>query len=429
MEPTMNPELDSISPQLDLALARLSEADRSALTLRYLQNQTNAQTAELLQISEQAAAKRISRAIHRLRKILLRKNAITPAASLVVVLDQIPRTTAPAALARSATISAVSGAASPAASAIAKGVLHMLTWQKVAATFILIAALSAVTGVGIGGFRLLADQTDSTSPPPPPPPAADDQSPSSAGAQLSNGVSVEVVAINENPSTGRQWWQINGDPLNSDLNSDVTALSVNPGDIAREIVVKVNRTLQGSPDPATVQWYLMHGSVTYSGKSNLAGTETVATELPDSAGRGTIHARIAAGDWQTLATAQGTGQTAEGGLFGEFLFSAVYKDRGVSNIVVGFMGKATRDDVRLIAIDYSGRQHTAESGSSVANDAGTMTQYSISLPQRSIREWRLQSRPFNQWIEFRNVSLHRGQKTSPIIVTSDNPHNEQSPGN
>lgn len=306
----------------------------------------------------------------------------------------------------------------------------MLTWQKVAAAFLLMVALTAATGVGIGGFKLLADQTDSTlPPPPPPPPAAVDQSSSPAIGQLSNGVSVEIVGINENPSSGSLWWQIDGDPLNSDLHTNVQALSVNPGDIAREIVVKVNPVTHGSSEPATVQWFLDHGSVSYSGSSNLPGSETVATELPNTNGSGAIRARIAAGPWQTLATAEGTGQTAEGGPGGQFLFSAVYQDRGKTNIVVGMMGKITREDVRLVAIDYSGRETVAEFGNMVSNGAGTMSQYSIVLAPHLIRQWRLESRPFNQWIEFRNISLHRGQKTDPKISTSDSPHNEQSPGN
>jgi RNA polymerase sigma factor (sigma-70 family) len=429
-EPTMNPEIDSISPELDRAMARLSESERTALTLRYLQDKTNTQTVALLQISEQAAAKRISRAVGRLRKILVKKRAVAPAVSLAVILDQIPRTTAPVALAQTAALSAVSGAAPPGVAAIAKGVLHMLTWQKIAAALLLIVALASVTGVGIGGYKLLADQTDSISPPPPPSPAgADEQTRSAALAQLSNGVSIEIIGINENPSGGRQWWQVDGEAVNSDLHADVHALSVNPGDMAREVVAKVNRNVQGSAEPATVQWFLNHGSVTYSGNSNIPGTETVATELPNTANAGAIRARVAAGNWQALATAGGTGQTAEGGLVGEYLFSAVYRDQGKTNIVVGFMGKVTREDVRLVAVDFSGRQVPAESGSSVSNGAGTMTQYSVDLPPRSIRQWQLQSRPFNQWIEFRDISLHRGQKTNAQILTSDTSKNEQSPGN
>jgi hypothetical protein len=43
----------------------------------------------------------------------------------------------------------------------------------------------------------------------------------------------------------------------------------------------------------------------------------------------------------------------------------------------------------------------------------------VNLPQNSIRQWQLQSRPFDQWIEIRGISLHPGQKTNVTIATSD----------
>jgi hypothetical protein len=239
---------------------------------------TTGEMALLLEITEQAAAKRVSRALGRLRKILLRKNAIVPAVSLAIILDQIPRTSAPAALAKSITLAATAGASAPASAAIANGVMHMLTWHKIAAAFVLIAILSAITGLSVGRYKLAADQTDTMAPPPPPPVSTGDAGQSSPViAQLSNGVSVQILGINENPSAGNPWWQINGDPIDLDLHADVQKLSVNPGDIAREVVVKVNRAMTGSSQPATVQWYLQHGMITYSGKSNIPDTETIAS--------------------------------------------------------------------------------------------------------------------------------------------------------
>ena len=212
MEQNMTPSAE-ISSELDRALSRLNEADRSAVTLRYLQGKSAGETARSLGISEPAAAKRITRAVDRLRKILLARRVIAPAVALAVLLDQIPRLAAPVALADSTVIAGATGVASPAGLTIAKGVLHMLTFHKIAAAILLIAALAGATGIGVGTARLLADQNPAGPSVPPAAPIATPDLPPISSASLSNGVSIEILGISENPSTGKQWWLANGEPL------------------------------------------------------------------------------------------------------------------------------------------------------------------------------------------------------------------------
>src|SRR5579872_4868668 len=85
-EQNMSP-FEEISPELDRALSLLKESDRSVVTLRYLTGKTTLETAESLGITESTAARRISRAIDRLRKILLARRAVAPTVALAVVLD------------------------------------------------------------------------------------------------------------------------------------------------------------------------------------------------------------------------------------------------------------------------------------------------------------------------------------------------------
>ena len=56
-----------VAPLLDDALSRLSAVDRSAIALRYLEGRTVAEVAAALGISNDAAEKRVSRALGRLR--------------------------------------------------------------------------------------------------------------------------------------------------------------------------------------------------------------------------------------------------------------------------------------------------------------------------------------------------------------------------
>jgi RNA polymerase sigma factor (sigma-70 family) len=59
---------EQIAPHLDLALGELSECDGDALLLRYFERQSAREMAQILGVSDEAAQKRVRRAIERLRE-------------------------------------------------------------------------------------------------------------------------------------------------------------------------------------------------------------------------------------------------------------------------------------------------------------------------------------------------------------------------
>jgi RNA polymerase sigma-70 factor (ECF subfamily) len=61
-----------VSAQLDVALKTLSELDQEVLALRHFEELSNTETAEVLQLTEQAASIRYVRALARLKDILQR---------------------------------------------------------------------------------------------------------------------------------------------------------------------------------------------------------------------------------------------------------------------------------------------------------------------------------------------------------------------
>jgi RNA polymerase sigma factor (sigma-70 family) len=71
-----------IEPLLDDALCSLSSDDRRAVTLRYLQGRNVEQVAAALDVTRDAAAQRLHRAIGRLRDFLLRRGAVVDRAAL-----------------------------------------------------------------------------------------------------------------------------------------------------------------------------------------------------------------------------------------------------------------------------------------------------------------------------------------------------------
>ena len=427
MEQAMSSPFEEIAPELDRAMSRLGEGDRSALTLRYLQGKTTSETAECLGISEPAAAKRIFRAVHHLRKILLRNSAIAPAVALAAVLDQIPRVSAPAALVANAIAAATTGSAAPAGLAIAKGVLHMMTFHKILAAMLLIAAFAGLTGVGIGTVKLFGDQTAPPPAQPPAAPAAPLDLPPVSSATLANGVSIQVLGIGENPSTGKQWWLANGDLLDTPPYASMgVRVSPDPGYIAREIAVAINDSVNGSADHATVRWSATESrnasstDVVDRAGNQIAEVHAQAFTLPDRPAGITVKAEVAAGKWNTVTTASAIGGSSQSGPTNSFLFSNTFIVNHRTHIVVACTGlRPSRPDVRLVAIDLAGKIVPAVGTNSLSTDSGYVAEFSVALPQNSIREWQLQTRPFDQWIEIRNVSLHPGRKTNVTTATSD----------
>lgn len=79
---------ERVAPVLDDSLARLREADRSALLLRFFRNCSLAEVGTALGIAEEAARKRVGRALEKLREELQRRGVVASATSLPGLLAQ-----------------------------------------------------------------------------------------------------------------------------------------------------------------------------------------------------------------------------------------------------------------------------------------------------------------------------------------------------
>src|SRR5262245_33894521 len=98
-----------IEPSLDDALTQLSTADREVILWRYFERRTAEQIAVRLGLSAEAAQKRVTRAIERLRHIFMQRGLTTPTACLTALLFAKAVQSAPLGLAASA-IAAVNAA-------------------------------------------------------------------------------------------------------------------------------------------------------------------------------------------------------------------------------------------------------------------------------------------------------------------------------
>ena len=87
---------EMLAPMLDQGLSRLGEADRNALLLRFFEKKSLRQVGEALGISEEAAQKRVTRAVEKLRAFFRRCGATVGAGALAALLTSESIQAAPA---------------------------------------------------------------------------------------------------------------------------------------------------------------------------------------------------------------------------------------------------------------------------------------------------------------------------------------------
>lgn len=143
------PQWEQIRPLIDDAMQDLDERDRQSVLLRFFGQQTFIAIGEQLGLTENAAQKRVERALDRLNTALSHRGITSTSTALALALAQ-SGVAAPAALAGTATAAALAGVA--AGSAGAAGILTFMTTSKI------LMALGAAVTVGFaGGFAYRAN--------------------------------------------------------------------------------------------------------------------------------------------------------------------------------------------------------------------------------------------------------------------------------
>jgi RNA polymerase sigma factor (sigma-70 family) len=145
--PAPDASWEEIAPQLDAALGELTETDRDAVLLRYFERKSAREMAGLLGLSDEAAQKRVNRAVERLRDHFAKRKVTIGTGGLAVVLSANAVQAAPAGLAATiTTAAALAGTAAGTATAlVAVQTIVMTTLQKT----IITAAFAVAAGAGI----------------------------------------------------------------------------------------------------------------------------------------------------------------------------------------------------------------------------------------------------------------------------------------
>ena len=138
---------EHIAPHLDAAIGELNGPDRDAVLLRYFKNQDLRTVGATLGISDDAAQKRVGRALEKLRVYFSKRGMALPAAALTAAISANAVQAAPVGLAITiSTATALAGTTlATATTATAIKTITMTTIQKVVIT----ATLAVVAGAGI----------------------------------------------------------------------------------------------------------------------------------------------------------------------------------------------------------------------------------------------------------------------------------------
>jgi RNA polymerase sigma factor (sigma-70 family) len=189
---TMDASERDVVHGIDEALNSLSDAERGAVVLRYLQGKSVSETAAIFGISEAAAAKRVSRGIEHLRSWFSRRGDAMPLASIGPMLVEMGRSYAPPAGLAGKIFASISTGTGAAGLVTAKGVAGALFAKKIAA---IAATLLLVGGIWFGiqlAQGLVMAQNGPASQP-------------AAGKPIKVGVTVSAWTAETNSPSGKPW--------------------------------------------------------------------------------------------------------------------------------------------------------------------------------------------------------------------------------
>jgi RNA polymerase sigma factor (sigma-70 family) len=141
------PAWGEIALLLDEAMRALARRDQDAVVLRFFQGQSLRRVGEALELSEDAAQKRLSRALERLRDYFARRGVKVSAAALASGLAAHAVEAAPSSLA--ANLAAASMSAASAGSAGSTLFCRIMLMTKTKTALISVALVAAVTPVAL----------------------------------------------------------------------------------------------------------------------------------------------------------------------------------------------------------------------------------------------------------------------------------------
>jgi RNA polymerase sigma factor (sigma-70 family) len=150
LEPGADETWQQLSPLLDEAMARLGQPDRDALVLRFFEGRSLQDVGSALGTNEEAAKKRVQRAVERLRHFFTARGVALSATAIAGTLAANSVQAAPVGLATSITVAAVKGSIVSASTlTLVNGALKIMAWTKAKMAIVIGAAAILTAGTTI----------------------------------------------------------------------------------------------------------------------------------------------------------------------------------------------------------------------------------------------------------------------------------------
>ena len=166
-EAYMQSELDAqagstwnqLSPLLDEAMLRLGQTDRDALVLRFFEGRSLNEVGHALGASEEAAKKRVNRALDKLRNIFAKRGVSSTTAIIAGAISAHSVQAAPVALAKSITavVFAKGATASTSTLTLIKGALKIMAWTKANTAIVVGVSVLLAAGTTIVTVKKIHD--------------------------------------------------------------------------------------------------------------------------------------------------------------------------------------------------------------------------------------------------------------------------------
>jgi RNA polymerase sigma factor (sigma-70 family) len=139
---------EKLAPHLETAMGKLNAADRALLVLRFYENKSGPEAAALLGIREDAAHKRVTRAIEKLRKVFAQRGVTLSGAAIAGAVSANSVQAAPVALVKTISAIAVAKGAAVTASTLTlvKETLKIMTHAKLKLAIGITAGILLVGG-------------------------------------------------------------------------------------------------------------------------------------------------------------------------------------------------------------------------------------------------------------------------------------------
>src|SRR5262249_43961617 len=141
-ESSLGPSWEELRPVIDEAMHELNQGERDAVVLRFFEKRQLGEVGAKLGVSEDAARKRVDRALEKLRGLLVNRGVTSTSAALIGPLGTPTVPAAPAGLAAN-----IAGAAIASTAAGATGTLTILKFMAMSKLKVGLAGAVIVAGV------------------------------------------------------------------------------------------------------------------------------------------------------------------------------------------------------------------------------------------------------------------------------------------